>query len=81
MPAIKLAMECMRQGGVKELLYLIADDIAVKLFLNNQLRFDQIVPFVEEQVNKKMEDIELEPSTIVPYYYRLKEEIKRQLSC
>ena len=81
MPAINLAMECMRQGGVKELLYLIADDIAVKLFLNNQLRFDQIVPFVEERVNKKMEDIELEPSTIVPYYYRLKEEIKRQLSC
>lgn len=80
LPAIELAIGCIKEGAIKELLYLIADDIAVKKFLNHQIKFDQIVPFVQKQVHQKSDPIELNENTITAYYHMLKEQMIKSSS-
>lgn len=63
-PCLKLAIEAGRRGGTYPAVLCAADEIAVDLFLNKQIRFTDIARCVEQvlgrhnnTVNPKLEDI------------------------
>jgi 1-deoxy-D-xylulose-5-phosphate reductoisomerase len=47
-PAIALARQCVERGGTAPAIFNCANEEAVELFLQNELRFVDIVPFIEE---------------------------------
>lgn len=50
-PAVKLAKEAIKKGGAATAVFNIANEVAVKSFLNEKVGFDKIVPFVEDALN------------------------------
>jgi len=47
-PAPKLAKQCLEAGGIMPCVFSAADEIAVKLFLENRIKFTQIVDIIDQ---------------------------------
>ena len=50
--AVELAFKALKKGGKHPEIYCKADEIAVTKFMNGQLRFDEIVKYIERELNK-----------------------------
>ncbi|MCL4143903.1 UNVERIFIED_CONTAM: hypothetical protein GTU68_057021 [Idotea baltica] len=50
-PAINLARECLRDGGIMPAAFNVANEIAVDRFLNEKIKFNQIIPLVEKLID------------------------------
>ena len=51
-PAVNLARAALKEGGAASAVLNIANEVAVDCFLNRRLRFDQIVPFAAETLER-----------------------------
>lgn len=80
-PAIKLAKECMEMGGIAELIFLIADELAVDMFLNNKLSFLEIVPFIKKCLTCIKPKRELTIENTIPLYNEIKNRIVEMNQC
>ncbi|MEK5777691.1 1-deoxy-D-xylulose-5-phosphate reductoisomerase, partial [Acinetobacter nosocomialis] len=52
LPALKLARQAMKSGGIAPTILNAANEIAVAAFLNQQIRFTQIPQVVETVLNQ-----------------------------
>ena len=51
--APELAVECIKAGGTAPAIYNSANEAAVNLFLNNKIRFTDIVYIIEKELNER----------------------------
>jgi 1-deoxy-D-xylulose-5-phosphate reductoisomerase len=80
LPAINLAFDCMLGGGFKEIQYLIADELAVELFFQRKINYQQIVPLIENVINYQEKNILLNPDNILEHYSDLKKMINSKVN-
>jgi len=52
-PAVALARECLREGPSASAVFNAANELAVEAFLQGQLKFTEITPFVRRVVNEE----------------------------
>lgn len=77
-PAPKIAKQCLKAGGIMPCVYSVADEIAVDLFLQNKISFDEIVPIIQKTLDET-ENLTLFGLTeIIDTYNNLTRKIRKE---
>lgn len=79
--AVSLARECLRSGGNASLVLNLANDIAVQAFLDEKLRFQQIVPFAKEALSRHYHSQALNFNDTLEFKEHLSAELESKLVC
>jgi len=77
-PTIQLALEAIQRGSLAILTYLISDEIAVELFLNGKISFNQIGAMIDNALHLPLETKEINEVNIVKCYFDIKKQIEKE---